>query len=68
MSKPFESYSILSLIGKNQGRCGYCDKENTSYTYGVWAHTMTCQVWTLFIQTRYTKELLSTVYYSIECC
>ncbi|KAI8141537.1 arginine-tRNA-protein transferase [Fennellomyces sp. T-0311] len=36
--------SRISPIGRNNHSCGYCHStEDTSYTYGMWAHSLTCE-------------------------
>ncbi|KAI8391164.1 arginine-tRNA-protein transferase [Radiomyces spectabilis] len=35
-----ESISIISIVGKNNSDCGYCHSEDTSFTYGIWAHAL----------------------------
>ncbi|KAI9028268.1 arginine-tRNA-protein transferase [Phycomyces nitens] len=35
--------SIVSIVGKRKGDCGYCHRENTSVTYGLWAEALTCE-------------------------
>ncbi|KAI8581570.1 hypothetical protein K450DRAFT_231963, partial [Umbelopsis ramanniana AG] len=35
--------SIVSVVGPNVGKCGYCQGKDTSHTFGVWAYYLTCE-------------------------
>ncbi|KAI8344486.1 arginine-tRNA-protein transferase [Chlamydoabsidia padenii] len=37
-----QQLSIVSIVGKSNNHCGYCDQDDTSYTYGLWAHALSC--------------------------
>ncbi|KAI9278374.1 arginine-tRNA-protein transferase, partial [Phascolomyces articulosus] len=38
------SMSRISPVGRNNHSCGYChSSDDTSYTYGMWAHALTCE-------------------------
>ncbi|KAL0094775.1 arginine-tRNA-protein transferase [Phycomyces blakesleeanus] len=42
MSKK-NGFSLVSLVGSNQRDCGYCHQKDTSHTFGIWAHVLTCE-------------------------
>ncbi|KAG2178091.1 hypothetical protein INT43_003344, partial [Umbelopsis isabellina] len=35
--------SIVSVVGDNVSKCGYCGGRDTSHTFGIWAHYLTCE-------------------------
>ncbi|KAI9307120.1 arginine-tRNA-protein transferase [Cunninghamella echinulata] len=35
--------SFVSIVGFNNSDCGYCHQDNTSYTFGLWAHSLSCK-------------------------
>ncbi|KAI9486987.1 MAG: arginine-tRNA-protein transferase [Benjaminiella poitrasii] len=35
-------YSIISVSGPSKHNCGYCKGEDTSISFGIWAHALTC--------------------------
>ena len=40
MSRP-SSLSIVEYFAENEGyKCGYCGKEDTNFSHGMWAHTL----------------------------
>ena len=44
MSGRQPSLSIVEYFAENSGyRCGYCGQEDTNYSHGMWAHTLTTQ-------------------------
>ena len=41
------SLSIVEYFAEHEGyKCGYCSQEDTNFSHGMWAHTLTCQVGT----------------------
>ena len=41
------SLSIVEYFAEHEGyKCGYCGQEDTNFSHGMWAHTLTCQVLT----------------------
>lgn len=36
--------TLVSLCGDSQHDCGYCDGKDTSRSFGIWAHFMSCSV------------------------
>ncbi|KAI8079689.1 arginine-tRNA-protein transferase [Gilbertella persicaria] len=34
--------SVVSITGDSQHNCGYCKGKDTSISFGIWAHSMTC--------------------------
>ena len=50
------SLSIVEYFAEHSGyKCGYCGSEDTNYSHGMWAHTLTTQDY----QVRQTIQLLS---------
>ncbi|CDS05915.1 hypothetical protein LRAMOSA08443 [Lichtheimia ramosa] len=42
--------SLVSPVGRNNHECGYCHSDNdTSYTYGLWTHSLACADYQAFI-------------------
>ena len=38
------SLSIVEYFAEHSGyKCGYCGNEDTNYSHGMWAHTLTTQ-------------------------
>ncbi|ORZ15853.1 arginine-tRNA-protein transferase [Absidia repens] len=37
-----QQLSIVSIVGNNTSDCGYCNQDDTSYTFGIWAHALSC--------------------------
>ncbi|ORY95375.1 arginine-tRNA-protein transferase [Syncephalastrum racemosum] len=35
--------SVVCVVGDNCSHCGYCDSDDTSFTYGLWAESLTCE-------------------------
>ena len=39
-----QSLSIVEYFAEHSGyKCGYCGTEDTNYSHGMWAHTLTTQ-------------------------
>lgn len=36
--------SMVSIAGPSKHDCGYCKGTDTSISFGIWAHSMTCPV------------------------
>lgn len=36
--------SLVSITGPSKHDCGYCKGKDTSVSFGIWAHELTCQV------------------------
>ncbi|KAI8981485.1 arginine-tRNA-protein transferase [Pilobolus umbonatus] len=36
------SFSLVSMVGPSKHDCGYCKKKDSSLSYGIWAHSLTC--------------------------
>lgn len=36
--------SLISIAGPSKHDCGYCKGTDTSVSFGIWAHELTCQV------------------------
>jgi arginine-tRNA-protein transferase len=36
--------SMISVAGPSKHKCGYCKQKDTSVSFGIWAHSMTCTV------------------------
>lgn len=36
--------SMVSIAGPSKHDCGYCKGKDTSVSFGIWAHSMTCAV------------------------
>ena len=38
------SLSIVEYFAEHEGyKCGYCGREDTNFSHGMWAHTLTTQ-------------------------
>ena len=38
------SLSIVEYFAEHEGyKCGYCGQEDTNFSHGMWAHTLTTQ-------------------------
>lgn len=38
------SLSIVEYFAEHEGyKCGYCGKEDTNFSHGMWAHTLSTQ-------------------------
>uniref|UniRef100_A0A182SNG7 Arginyl-tRNA--protein transferase 1 n=1 Tax=Anopheles maculatus TaxID=74869 RepID=A0A182SNG7_9DIPT len=38
------AFSVVEYYGENASyQCGYCKQSNSCYSYGMWAHKLTCQ-------------------------
>ena len=56
MSSRQPSLSIVEYFAEHSGyKCGYCGTEDTNYSHGMWAHTLTTQDY----QVRQTTHLPS---------
>ncbi|KAI8086376.1 arginine-tRNA-protein transferase-like protein 1 [Halteromyces radiatus] len=38
-----QEISIVTVVGKSEHNCGYCHQKKTSHTFGIWAHSLTCE-------------------------
>lgn len=36
--------TMISIAGPSKHDCGYCKGKDTSISFGIWAHSMTCSV------------------------
>lgn len=36
--------SMISIAGPSKHDCGYCKGKDTSISFGIWAHSLTCSV------------------------
>ncbi len=36
--------SMISIAGPSEHDCGYCKGVDTSISFGIWAHALTCSV------------------------
>lgn len=36
--------SMISIAGHSEHDCGYCKQKDTSVSFGIWAHSLTCTV------------------------
>lgn len=36
--------TMISIAGPSEHDCGYCKGKDTSISFGIWAHSMTCSV------------------------
>lgn len=36
--------SMVSIAGPSKHDCGYCKGVDTSISFGIWAHSLTCKV------------------------
>lgn len=52
--------SIISLVGPSNHDCGYCKGKDTSISFGIWAHSLSCNVKIIIVH----KELsfLETIF------
>ncbi|KAI8968857.1 arginine-tRNA-protein transferase [Mycotypha africana] len=35
--------TVISMVGHSQHNCGYCKGKDSSISFGIWAHAMTCE-------------------------
>ena len=66
MSSRPSSLSIVEYFAEHTGyKCGYCKKEDTNFSHGMWGHTLTTQDYQVNIITSAASIIIVCVSLSI---
>jgi arginine-tRNA-protein transferase len=51
--------TMISIAGPSKHDCGYCKGKDTSISFGIWAHSMTCSV---------RIDIVHFIFYILNAC